>query len=228
MRRTTGTLGEFFEPGRAYTTQTGYLAPEEEWNFACTAVTRTPEGEPIAFGFVQVGVPEWTPTGFGTDDFTGHAWNPARPPEWLTAAGAPAPAPSSPLAQAEDAKRARDLAGEVGALMAADQELTSAPWHPVRPGDLVHVAYEQVGEMQAFGETYIVREAIDESLRPLNGLLSMEPLADTLPNSVEAEGMTGCFAVVADDPLYEAWFEAGPHRLTIVRDGRVVHGGGAR
>ncbi|WP_190232705.1 hypothetical protein, partial [Streptomyces umbrinus] len=30
-----------------------------------------------------------------------------------------------------------------------------------------------------------------------------------------------------EEPLYEAWFEAGPQRLTIVRDGRVVHDGAA-
>lgn len=136
--------------------------------------------------------------------------------------------PASPLAQAGAAKRARDLGAEVGVLMGAYDELTSAPWYPVRPGDLVHVAYEETGRRPAFGETYIVRDAIDEARRKFGGLLCMELLAHTLPDSVEADGMTGCYAVVADDPLYEAWFEAGPHRLSIVRDGRVVHNGGAR
>jgi len=134
---------------------------------------------------------------------------------------------TSPLVQAQDAKRARDLGGEIGALTAADHELTSAPWYPVRPGDLIHVHYrrERAGQMPAFGETYIVGDAGD-------GLLSMQLLANTFPDSVDqflASGMVGCFAVeAADDPLYEAWFEAGPHRLAIVRDGRVVHDGGAR
>jgi hypothetical protein len=127
----------------------------------------------------------------------------------------------SPLARAEDAKRARDLGRELGTLMEADHQLTSAPWHPVRPGDMVHIHYEQAGGTAAFGETYVIGDAGD-------GLLSMELVGHTLPGEQPAEGMVGCFAGVADDPLYEAWFEAGPHRLAIVRDGRVVHNGSAR
>jgi hypothetical protein len=127
---------------------------------------------------------------------------------------------ASPLAQAEAAKRSRDLVGELTALTAADDALTSAPWYPVRPGDLLHVHYEQAGQMPAFGETYIVGDASGE-------LLSLQLLAHTCPDAIGAGlGMVGCFAVDAhDDPLYEPWFEAGPHLLTIVRDGRVVHGG---
>ncbi|MFJ4735254.1 hypothetical protein ACIP6V_23775 [Streptomyces sp. NPDC088770] len=126
----------------------------------------------------------------------------------------------SPLAQAEDAKRARDLVGEVGILMSAGTDLESAPWHPVRPGDLVHVHYEAAGEMAAFGETYIVGPED-------GGLMGMQLLAHTLPATTDRiEGMVGCFAVdAADDPLFALWFEAGPHRLTIVRDGRPVHAG---
>ncbi|MFJ8348956.1 hypothetical protein ACIQ9J_21870 [Streptomyces sp. NPDC094153] len=126
----------------------------------------------------------------------------------------------SPLAQAEDAKRARDLVGEVGILMSAGADLESAPWHPVRPGDLVHVHYEAAGEMAAFGETYIVGPED-------GGLMGMQLLAHTLPATTDGiEGMAGCFAVdAADDPIFALWFEAGPHRLTIVRDGQVVHDG---
>ncbi|MDX2539825.1 hypothetical protein PV437_42730 [Streptomyces scabiei] len=132
----------------------------------------------------------------------------------------------SPLAQAEDAKRRRDLVGELDALVSAGRELESAPWYPCRPGDLVHVAHDAVGDVPlipAFGETYIVGDAGD-------GLMSMQLLAHTLPEGTEhAEGMVGCFAAeAADCPIYELWFEGGPHRLTIVRDGRVVHGGSAR
>jgi len=134
--------------------------------------------------------------------------------------------PASPLAQAQDAKGRRDLGGEIGALMAADQELTSAPWYPARPGDLVHVAYEQAGAMPAFGETYVIGPA------SAHGLMSMILLAHTLPDSTpedDVKAMTGCFeAEVSDDPLYGVWFEAGPHRLTIVRDGQVVHDGAVR
>lgn len=129
----------------------------------------------------------------------------------------------SPLAQAEDAKRRRDIDGEIGALMQGGIDLASAPWHPARLGDLVHIAYEQAGDFPAFGETYIVGDAGD-------GLLSLQLLAHTCPlMDDELQGSVGCFAVEAsDEPLYEAWFEAGPHRLTIVRDGRPVHIGGAR
>lgn len=128
----------------------------------------------------------------------------------------------SPLAQAEEAKRARDIVAEVGILMSAGADLESAPWYPVRPGDLVHVHYEAAGEMGAFGETYIVGPED-------GGLMGMRLLAHTLPEATpHADGMVGCFAVdAADCPIYELWFEAGPHRLTIVRDGRPVHVGGA-
>ncbi|WP_329545540.1 hypothetical protein OG548_14275 [Streptomyces sp. NBC_01356] len=130
-------------------------------------------------------------------------------------------AAASPRTQAEDAKRARNLFGEIGALLVGDEELTSAPWHPLRAGDLVHIHYEQAGDMAPFGETYIVADVSD-------GLFSMQLLAHTY-SGPGADGMVGCFAVEsADDPLYEAWFEAGPQRLTIVRDGYPVHAGGAR
>lgn len=132
-------------------------------------------------------------------------------------------AEQSPLAQAEDAKRRRDLPGEIGILMGASADLMSAPWYPARPGDLVHVHYEAAGEMAAFGETYLVAAGRD-------GFLNMRLLCHTLPADTEfLDGMVGCFAVDDDpDPLSGLWFEAGPHRLTIVRDGRPVHIGGAR
>ncbi|MCZ4609714.1 hypothetical protein O3S80_39300 [Streptomyces sp. Lzd4kr] len=304
MRRNEiGCIGDFFEAGRAYTTQTGYLAPEEEWNFACTAVGNTPDGELIAFGFAQDGRPKWTPTGFGRQDFLDRAWNPAQPPEWLAGSAAPsapetsppaqaeeaeqrhgltgrtalitlamtelipgaepdrmtvqvaerylnaphikntwsgtprglaeriatavwgdADGPLSPLAQAEDAKRRRDLEGEIGALTAGHDALTSAPWYPAKPGDLVHVHHEAIGTTPAFGETYLVAPGMAD------GFASMQLLAHTLPPDTEfLDGLVGCFAVDDDpDPLTELWMEAGPHLLTIVRDGRPVHVGGAR
>lgn len=127
----------------------------------------------------------------------------------------------SPLERAEDAKRRRDLAGEVGVLMSAGADLESAPWYPVRPGDLVHVHYEAGGLSGPFGETYII-------VAGEGGFLSMQLLAHTLPKAGDTAGLVGCFAVEDDpDPLMEVWFEAGPHRLTIVRDGRPVHVGGS-
>ncbi|MGW1035043.1 hypothetical protein ACWD4Z_23005 [Streptomyces antibioticus] len=219
-------LGDFFEPGRAYTTHADYVAPEEAFEFACAAVTRTPfpdaiDEDRIAFGFLRTSSVPWTPTGLLPTHFArfrGHTWHPTTAPEWLTAAVAAATV-LSPLAQAEDAKRARDLAGEIGALMAGGTALESAPWYPARPGDLVHVHYEAGGVTAAFGETYRITAGA-------HGFLSMRLLCHTLPDGEPAEGVVGCFAVDDDpDPLMELWMEAGPQRLTIVRDGRVVHAG---
>ncbi|WP_406262520.1 hypothetical protein OIA45_39635 [Streptomyces chartreusis] len=128
----------------------------------------------------------------------------------------------SPVQQADDAKRRRDIAGEIGALMSGHAALTSAPWYPARPGDLVHVHYEAA--VAVFGETYLVAPGFAD------GFLSMQLLCHTLPADTEfLAGMVGCFAVDDDpDPLAGLWTEAGPQRLTIVRDGRPVHIGGAR
>jgi hypothetical protein len=129
----------------------------------------------------------------------------------------------SPLAQAEDAKRRRDLPDEIGTLMAAGAALKSAPWYPCRRGDVVLLHYPQAGDFPAFGETYVVDDAGD-------GLLSLKFVAHSAAlTDDEQEGYVGCYAVeAADCPVYEMWFEAGPHLLTIVRDGRPVHVGGAR
>lgn len=128
----------------------------------------------------------------------------------------------SPLAQAEGAKRARDLVGEVGALMDGYAQLTTASWYPARPGDLVHVHYEAGGLSDAFGETYLISAGA-------HGFLSMRLLAHTCPGEEDGVPVVGCFAVDDDpDPIVELWMEAGPHRLTVVRDGRPVHIGEAR
>lgn len=127
----------------------------------------------------------------------------------------------SPLARADDAKRARDIGGEIAALTTGHDDLTTAPWYPARPGDLVHVHYEAGGMSEAFGETYRITAGN-------GGFLTMQLLCHTLPETEDLEGLVGCFAVTDDpDPLMELWMEAGPHRLTIIRDGRPVHLGGA-
>ncbi|MBK3630407.1 hypothetical protein JHN59_37545 [Streptomyces sp. MBT49] len=139
--------------------------------------------------------------------------------------GRPRPAEErSPLAAAADAKRARDLAGEIGTLAAAGTALESAPWYPARRGDVVIVHYPAAGDFPAFGETYVVDDAEGGG-----GLLALKFVAHSAALADdEQEGYVGAFAVEAVDcPLYEAWFEAGPHLLTIVRDGRPVHVGGA-
>lgn len=134
----------------------------------------------------------------------------------------------SALAQADEFRRRRDLGGEIDALVSAGDALESAPWYPARPGDLVHVHFEQAGDLPPFGETYLVGDAGD-------GLFSLQLLAHSLPETVpgmDAEttaAMAGGFAAeTIDCPFYTPWFEAGPRCLTIIRDGRPVHVGGAR
>lgn len=157
-----------------------------------------------------------TPAGVAERIFTALYGRPRTEPE------------QSPLAQADAAS---DIAAEAEILNRAHTQLTTAPWHPLRPGDLVHIHYEASGSMTAFGETYIVGDAA-EAGDPQPHLLSMVLLAHTLPDSTpedDVKGMTGCYeAEASDDPLYNPWFEAGPQRLTIIRDGRVIHNGSAR
>ncbi|MFD5468858.1 hypothetical protein [Streptomyces sp. NPDC127105] len=126
---------------------------------------------------------------------------------------------ASPLAQADAAKRARDLPGELNALMSGHYSLTTAPWYPAREGDLVHVAFEAAGQAPAFGETYVVE--------PRGGHpddLKLRLLHHTAPDD-----SAGFFAPgLVGDGISELWMEAGPHRLTVIRDGQVVHDGGRR
>ncbi|PZG33711.1 hypothetical protein C1I98_28550 [Spongiactinospora gelatinilytica] len=118
----------------------------------------------------------------------------------------------SPLAQADDAKQRRDLYGEVAAIKAGYEVLTSAPWYPARVGDILHVHYEAAGDVAAWGETYIVSDASDG--------LELHLLAHT----AEDDDAVGAYSPgMPDDPIMEAWMEAGPGTLTVVRDGRVIH-----
>ncbi len=134
----------------------------------------------------------------------------------------------SPLAQSDAAHGRRDIGAMVEVLSHADHQLTHAPWYPVRPGDLVHVHFEASGLTPAFGETYVIGDAGAPGDAP-GGLMSMQLLAHTFEGGHPDEFGVGSFAAdAADDPLYTAWFEAGPQRLTIVRDGQVVHGTLAR
>jgi hypothetical protein len=67
-------------------------------------------------------------------------------------------------------------------------------------------------------ETYLVEHSQDEGGQVLRLLHADKHLTDT--------GASGAFAPgMVDAPLMQAWFEAGPAALTIVRDGRVIHGG---
>jgi hypothetical protein len=131
--------------------------------------------------------------------------------------GSIATLPDSPLAQAQNAKRSRDLAGEVGALMAGMDALEAAPWYPSRPGDLVHIGYSASGIFEAYGETYVIEQEDGSAF------LNMRLLHHSAALGPEFESMVGCYAVEgADQPLAEPWFEAGPARITVVRDGSVI------
>lgn len=135
----------------------------------------------------------------------------------LYGAGQPAAAtpPASPLQQAQQAKQRRDIGGEIGALMSGDQALREAPWYPAQAGDLLIVHHEASDRTVATGDSYVV---VKDDI----GDLVLEHLRYSGP-----EGTTGGWYApgMADEPFYEAWFEAGPASLVIVRDGRVVHDG---
>jgi hypothetical protein len=112
-------------------------------------------------------------------DYPNHH-RPGRPPRgdeenrarrFLTSAGvrtaAAVPAPS-PLAAAEDAKRARDLAGEIDILTGADAELRRQRWTPLRPGDIVLSYLPGTIDVPAYGQTFL---AVDDTDADGNALL---------------------------------------------------------
>jgi hypothetical protein len=135
-------------------------------------------------------------------------------------------APASPVEQAAAAKSARDLDGEIGALMAAADDLAGQAWYPPRPGDLVHLAYDSsYGLTSPHGETYAITHAPHaRATHPQDEFMDMSLLYSTYPDS----SFAGCYAVACDpDPLMEMWMKAGAHRITVVRDGVVVHNGPA-
>lgn len=74
----------------------------------------------------------------------------------MTTPNAPAP-----LDVATAAKQRRDLAGEIGALTAADADLRRQPWFPIRPGDVVLSYLPPVADSPAYGQTYL---AVDEDV----------------------------------------------------------------
>lgn len=171
--------------------------------------------------FLTVEVRETSPTGGRVNTWNGR---PDAVAERIATAlfGHPTdgPAAVSPLEQADAAKRRRDLPGELGALIDGERALTSAPWYPPRPGDIVHLHYEATDRQAASGETYEVKDAGD-------GLVDVTCIAHHHADGSGC-GMAGAYAQTASDrPVDEMWFEAGPHRLTIVRDGVVVHNGPA-
>lgn len=154
--------------------------------------------------------PDWLATIVG---------NAAAEADWLAGIRTTAAELPSPVELAERAKRERDLLGELAALTTGYETLTARPWYPAQPGDILHVHYEAVpGVQPACGETYVVEHSEDEGGLVLRVVHASDSLVGP---GAAAPGMV-------DDPFMEAWMEAGPAALTIVRNGRVVHGDGAR
>src|SRR5262245_63003289 len=123
---------------------------------------------------------------------------------------------TSPLKQAADAKRSRDIGGELDAILSGDRALRTAPWYPARAGDLLTVHYEGAPDMPAWYETYEVQAGADG--------LELH-LTDRTPGE-EFAGLSGFFAgpdECGDDPFTTPWMEAGPRLLSIVHDGMTVH-----
>ncbi|MGW5817273.1 hypothetical protein [Streptomyces noursei] len=121
---------------------------------------------------------------------------------------------TSPRAQADDFKRARDLEGEIGALLAGDAALRNAPWYPAAAGDRLEVHYGFAN----YYETYIVTPTDDEGL-----VLAFDSVT---PDTEESRQGAGCFARADyDDPFCTPWMEAGPSTLRIIRNGVTVHQG---
>ncbi|MGW2083126.1 hypothetical protein ACWCOW_40730 [Streptomyces sp. NPDC001939] len=123
--------------------------------------------------------------------------------------------PESPLSRAGDARRRRDLAGEVDALLVGHRALTSAWWYPSQPADRLTVTLEASGTGPGWTEEYEVTE--DGELRFLG-------------SATAPEGAAGWFAgpsATGGDVLETPWMEAGPDRLTVTRQGCVVHQGRA-
>jgi hypothetical protein len=124
----------------------------------------------------------------------------------------------SPLAAAEEHKRRRDIAGEIGALMSADAELKARPWYPIRPGDVVLMRLAGAAGVPAYGETFL---AVDTDM---DGCAMLRQVSRDLGHILDGPNEE---THTLDDALvsfYELWFEAGPSVLTVIRAGAVVHG----
>lgn len=81
----------------------------------------------------------------------------------------------APLDVATAAKQRRDFAGELGALTAADRDLTRRPWFPLQPGDVVLAYLPPDGEVPAYGSTFV---AVDEGRDPAGNPLLRQVSSD--------------------------------------------------
>ncbi|MFC1410463.1 hypothetical protein ACEZCY_14475 [Streptacidiphilus sp. N1-12] len=111
-----------------------------------------------------------------------------------------------------------------GQLLDAYLDLQGQPWYPPRAGDQITVHYEATDHLAAFGETY----ALDR-LQPSHPQVSRETFALRLVHHTAAQHFeAGLFAPgPTTETLTEIWAEAGADRITVLRDGVVVHNGPA-
>ncbi|MFI5808933.1 hypothetical protein [Streptomyces sp. NPDC051561] len=169
-------------------------------------------GSPL---FLAGAVEAWlTAHGKHPDGFTTPACRCGTPPDTVPAL--------SPLAAADQAKRARDWEGEIGALTQGHQKLTTARWAPTRQGDRLTVTFEAQGDSPAFTETYEVVSSGDANWPEQNELRLVE---HTAPSDDLAGWFAGSPEFSDGDAIETAWMEAGPDRLTLTRAGVVLHEG---
>jgi len=73
---------------------------------------------------------------------------------YLTARLRPRWADEAPLAQVEDRKAARDLAGELAAITGHWAQMEAQPWWPPQPGD-VAIGHPDPGDPNPYGATFL-------------------------------------------------------------------------
>ncbi|MER5890734.1 hypothetical protein ABT160_43525 [Streptomyces sp. NPDC001941] len=129
---------------------------------------------------------------------------------------------SSPVERAAEAKRARDLEAEVGALVGGHGALVGASWAPTRVGDLVWVTCEASGDQPRWTETYEVVASTEPGPGEQCELRLVE---HTAPSQELAGWFGGPPEFWGEDAITTAWMEAGADRLAVVRDGAVVFQG---
>jgi hypothetical protein len=120
----------------------------------------------------------------------------------------------APLAAAEDAKRRRDIAGEVGALIAAGQDLKAQPWMPIQSGDVV-LCYLPAGDgAPAYGVTYVAVDDPDE-LDEVGARL--RPVSTTVFAAAETEPVPEFLLVQEDSGGWRLDARLGSDDLELLR-----------
>ncbi|MFD7533786.1 hypothetical protein ACFV8E_40320 [Streptomyces sp. NPDC059849] len=156
-------------------------------------------------------------TGTEHADCPEHALNPAQVWHWAAECPGNGGAPASPLGQAGEAKRRRDLGAEVDALVGGHRALTEAAWYPSRPGDRLMVTREATGQSPRTTELYEVTEDGGDGMELC--------LVDVTPEGASGGWYAGPPEMYGADPVETPWMEAGPDRLTVTREGVIVHQG---